>query len=177
LWGDLWENEHCFKKLIMDDRIEGDANLQHSYWEVCGKKMTLGGKASYYVPMLKKFYENYGQRAHLAANNEGVDWKAVSHALRVGYQTRAIFEEGTFEYPLKETVFLKEVKVGRWNYTAVAMVLDTLMEELETLSEKSSLPEKPDHGFWDKWLEDVTRHHVLWGENSKQGKNRFHQGE
>ena len=72
LWGELWTDEHCVKHMVYDDI--GDVNSQHSYWEVCGKKMTLGSKASYYIPMLKKFYENYGQRAHLAANNEGVEW-------------------------------------------------------------------------------------------------------
>jgi hypothetical protein len=106
--------------------------------------------------MLKKYFENYGKRAHLAANNEGVDWKAVSHALRVGYQTRAIFKYGTFSYPLPETPFLQEVKAGQLEYNTVAIVLDTLMEDLEKLSEKSSLPDKPDTKFWYDWLERVT---------------------
>jgi hypothetical protein len=158
LWGELWTNEHCVKKIVFDGI--GDVNSQHSYWEVCGRKMTLGSKASYYVPMLQKFYDNYGQRAHLAANNEGVDWKAVSHALRVGFQTRDIFMNGTFSYPLSQTDFLMEVKTGKLKYTYVAGVFDVMMEELETLSEKSSLPDTPDSKFWEEWLQRVTLDYV-----------------
>jgi hypothetical protein len=110
--------------------------------------------------MLKKFFENYGKRAHLAANNEGVDWKAVSHALRVGYQTRDIFMNGTFSYPLQQTDFLMEVKTGKLKYTYVASVLDVMIEKLETLSKKSSLPEKPDTEFWEEWLQGVTLNYV-----------------
>ena len=159
LWGDLWENEHSVKKFVFDGR--GDVNAQQSYWEVCGKKMTLGSKASYCVPMLAKFFENYGERAKLASKNEGVDWKAVSHALRVGFQTKHIFLEGTFSYPLPETPYLLSVKQGLLPYNMVAQVLDGLIEDLERWAVQSSLPEKPDVKFWETWLEGVTLSHVL----------------
>jgi hypothetical protein len=165
----LWESEHTHISLHVlesywvdenNDMPKPVVNQQTSYWEVCGKKMTFGGKASYYVPMLKKFYEQYGHRAQLAAKNEGVDWKAVSHALRVGYQTKAIFTSKTFSYPLKETPYLLSVKQGRLPYNEVAGVLDSLIEELEVLSNKSSLPDQPDVKFWETWLAKVTLEHI-----------------
>ena len=157
LWaaGELWEGEHCHLRVVESSEYYCD-DQQKSYWEVCGKKMTFGGKASHYLPMLKKFYENYGHRAKLAAQNEGVDWKAVSHALRVGYQTRYIFEDKTFSYPLKETPYLLAVKQGRLPYNEVAGVLDRLIEELETMSLTSTLPDHPDVEFWEDWLGSVT---------------------
>jgi len=159
LWTDypaesVWLGEHC------DVHLSYDISYFISYWEVCGKKMTFGGKASHYVPMLQKYYDNYGKRARLAEKNEGVDWKAVSHALRVGYQTRAIFEHGTFSYPLKETSYLMAVKQGQVLYVNVAKVLDSLMEELETLAQQSSLPDKPDIEFWYDWLERITLNQI-----------------
>lgn len=162
---DLWVDEHCQKHLVegvwkADDLNAKYLDWQRSYWEVCGKKMTLGGKASHYVPMLQKFYENYGERAKLAEQNEGVDWKAVSHALRVGYQTREIFLRGTFSYPLLNTPFLMDVKTGKLKYTYVAGVLDTLMEELEVLSKMSPLPDTPDVKFWETWLAQTTLNHI-----------------
>ena len=157
---ELWTNEHC--RVDYEESEYGDAiDQQRSFWEVCGKKMTFGGKASHYVPMLKKFYENYGHRAHLAANNEGVDWKAVSHALRVGYQTQQIFKHGTFSYPLPQTPFLMKVKTGQLKYEYVAGVLDDMMGHLNNRAEASDLPDKPNVKFWEDWLEDVTLSHVL----------------
>jgi hypothetical protein len=162
---ELWQDEHCQLHLVdgvwQADQLSANyLDWQRSYWEVCGKKMTLGSTASYYVPMLKKFYENYGDRARLAAQNEGVDWKAVSHALRVGYQTRDIFVRGSFEYPLVSTPFLLAVKQGQIPYHKAAGVLDELMVELDCLAKVSSLPDKPDAGFWHTWLAKVTLSHI-----------------
>tara|TARA_R110000772_G_scaffold267971_3_gene393571 strand:+ start:13094 stop:13891 length:798 start_codon:yes stop_codon:yes gene_type:complete len=156
---ELWEDEHCHLHLvpllIIDDKIV-HFDRQQSYWEVCGKKMTFGGKASHYVPMLKQYYEQYGHRAQLASLNQGVDWKAVSHALRVGYQTMHIFQDKTFSYPLEETPYLLAVKQGILPYNEVAGVLDRLIDALEALSLTSTLPAQPDTAFWEAWLEEVT---------------------
>lgn len=154
IWGEesMWTSEHT--------HIHLEFITAQSYWDVCGKKLTFGTKASEYVPMLQKFFDSYGKRAHLAANNEGVDWKAVSHALRVGYQTKHIFEDKTFSYPLKETPYLLAVKLGQLPYKEVAGTLDNLIEELERMADRSSLPEKPDEAFWEEWLQKVTLEYV-----------------
>ncbi len=158
LWGELWKNEHCVKHMVFDGI--GDVDSSQSYWEVCGKKMTFGSRASEYVPMLQKFYDNYGKRAQMAAKNEGIDWKAVSHALRVGFQTKHIFLNGTFSYPLPETPYLLSVKQGLLPYKEVACTLDALIEELEHTAVRSSLPEKPDVEFWEQWLAKETLDYV-----------------
>jgi hypothetical protein len=161
--GELWEGEHIHLSLYT--LPDGDYEITKSYWEVCGKKMTFGGKASYYVPMLKKFYEQYGHRAKLAEQNQGVDWKAMSHALRVGYQTEAIFKHKTFSYPLEQTPYLLQVKLGNLPYKEVAYVLDKLMVDLEVLASQSSLPLVPDVKFWDTWVAQQTLDHIKGEQN------------
>lgn len=102
---------------------------------------------------IQKQYDNYGERAKLAKDNKGVDWKAVSHALRAGYQLKSILEDGDFEYPLKETHFILDVKQGKLDYlTEVAPELESLVAYLEELTEKSSLPDQVDKVFWEEWL-------------------------
>jgi hypothetical protein len=151
----LWENEHTYLKVHRE--LNGRPNAQVSFWEVCGKKMTFGGKASYYVAMLKKFYDNYGGRAILAAENKGIDWKAVSHAFRVAYQTKAILQGYGFCYPLQSTAIIRAIKSGEMDYkTSVAPALDDLMEEIEALAKVSTLPESVDTDVWEKWLADST---------------------
>lgn len=169
LWVDdeLWTGEHTH---LHTDWVpeETPPNASTSYWEVCGKKMTFGGKASHYVPMLKKFYENYGGRAQLAAENKGVDWKALSHALRVAYQTRAILEGRSYQYPLLENSFLKAVKAGVYDYnTVVAPALDNAMGYVEDMAKESTLPERVDTGHWNMWLSQQTWKYLFDAYNSE----------
>lgn len=102
----LYTDEFCFIKLEVSDR-------EQPYYSVCGKKYPLTIKISEFITRLQTKLEQFGDRAKAAKANEGVDWKALSHALRAAYQMKAIYEDGDFEYPLKQNYFIKEVKAGK----------------------------------------------------------------
>lgn len=149
---DVWENLPTGEYI----RKLGDISTGTALYEVCGKKMVQGGRCSYYVPMLEAFVKNYGHRANLAEANQGIDWKAVSHAFRAAYQVRGILRDGEFSYPLPDTDFIKLVKGGTLDFlTQVAPSLDILMDEVEQLSEASTLPERVDQEWVDAWLYDT----------------------
>jgi predicted nucleotidyltransferase len=142
-----------------------NCGLDGDHYNVCGRKLTMGAYLHHYVPMLEKFVQEYGERAKAAESNEGVDWKAISHAFRAAYQVRALLTEGDFSYPLRETAFLLEVKTGKLHFkNEVAPELDALMSEVEALSAASTLPEKVDDTAADNLLLDLL--------NSFQWKNR-----
>lgn len=122
------------------------------FYEVCGKKMTLTATTKHYVEMLENFVKEFGDRARQAETNQGVDWKAISHAFRAGFQVRAILTEGDFTYPLRENEFLRQVKMGSLHFKNVSPMLEDLMAELETLSRNSTLPEKVDSEKCDEVL-------------------------
>lgn len=121
-------------------------------WEVCGKRFQITSKVSYVAPIIQKFIDNYGARAVLAAKNEGIDWKAVSHALRAAYQVEELLTNNTITFPLKMAKYLREVKEGKHQYLEVANNLEMMMDKIEWLSEKSNLPLKVDSKFWDSFL-------------------------
>jgi hypothetical protein len=123
------------------------------FYEICGRKFDFQNKIEYVMENMQRIYDGYGHRAKLAETNDGIDWKAVSQALRAGYQARAIYAKGGFEYPLAETSFLMDVKLGKldWN-TEVQPVLDALVDEVDVLAEDSDLPDSVDHTFWNNWL-------------------------
>lgn len=124
-----------------------------TFYHMCGKKLTLNAFAHHYVPMVEKFVENYGARAKQAESNEGVDWKAVSHAFRAAYQVKGILKDGDFTYPLPETEFLRAVKSGSLSFKdEVAHKLDTLMDEVEALSTASTLPDAVNETLVDEML-------------------------
>lgn len=146
VWEDLPEGEHIIKH-------PPDESHGLRLYEVCGRKLQETASIEYAIPVIDRFYKNYGERAIKAAQNIGVDWKAVSHAFRAAIQVKSILTEGAINFPLKETEFLKQIKAGELDYqTVVAPKLDTMMDELEELSVKSILPKKVNRKFWDDFL-------------------------
>jgi len=111
------------------------------FYEVCGKKMTLSATTDNYVGMLQNFVKEFGERARQAETNQGIDWKAISHAFRAAFQVKDILTHGDFTYPLKQVDFLKQIKNGELHFSNVSPMLENLMVELEELSEKSLLPD------------------------------------
>ena len=144
-WDELPDLEHTQKGELDKNGIE--------LYEVCGKKYQKTVESQYMYSSLKIFEENYGERAKQAAENKGIDWKAVSHAIRAALQIKELLQDKTITFPLKEAEYLKKVKQGKLHYiNEVAPYLESLMSEIEILKNNSDLPEKPDRKFWDKFL-------------------------
>ena len=125
--------------------------------DVCGKQLQSSAKARQYIDTMDRFVEAYGARARKAEKNEGIDWKAISHAFRAGYQVLGILMGGGFEYPLPQSEYLREVKAGKIPYKHAGPALEGLIDHLEKLAELSNLPEKTDRKIWDDWLFGVVR--------------------
>jgi hypothetical protein len=148
VWNKLPRNEHCFEAGVDPQGLR--------LYQVCGKQFQESAAMGYVAPVLEKFCGEYGTRARLAAENRDIDWKAVSHALRAAFQIKEILTAATITFPLKEARFLLQVKEGRLDYlTEVAPALERIMEEVEELAAKSSLPETVDRAYWDKFICDA----------------------
>ena len=145
IWNLLPIEEHLYM-------IETNRNEVRQY-QVCGKIIQETAKIGYVLDILVKFYDEYGKRAREAAENKNIDWKAVSHALRAAYQVQELLQDGTITFPLKNASFLRSVKQGLHDYkNIVAPMLENIMSDVESLSEKSKLPKKADRKFWDKFI-------------------------
>lgn len=145
-----------------DSRMLGPNPNGIQEYQICGKILQETVTCEYAYNILKTFYEAYGKRAKEAAENKGVDWKAISHALRAAYQVKELLSDGTITFPLKNADFLKQVKNGHYDYTKiVAPTLEALMTEVEILSEESIFPERADQKFWENFIINTVRDHVL----------------
>ena len=130
-------------------------------YQVCGKKFQETAKLSYIVPILENFLEQYGHRAKLAQKNEGVDWKAMSHAIRAATQVCSILSIHDLVYPLKLAKFLTKVKQGHYDFTDIVLpMLEKYMESCEVAAATSTLPEKVNGEAVDKFLLETLR--GLW---------------
>jgi hypothetical protein len=154
VWNSLPEGEHIFKH-------PPNENGERMY-EVCGRKIGEKAAVQYGLDIVKRFHEAYGERAKQAAKNEGIDWKAISHAFRAAYQVKEILTEGKITFPLKEAEFLKKIKAAQFDYqTYAAPALDALISEVEELSAKSSLPMQVNRKFWDDFIMNAVHQAII----------------
>lgn len=138
--------------------LHGNHSESKSLMVVAGSKYYLNTPIKLVLESLEKKLVSYGKRAEEAANNEGVDWKAVSHAIRAGYQLEEIFTTGDLKYPLKDRKYLLSVKKGERDFsTEVAVELERITQEIEKLVESSSYPDQVDQKLvWSK-LYDILK--------------------
>jgi len=93
----------------------------------------------------------YGIRALQAERDEGVDWKALSHAVRVGTEAIELLTTGNITFPLPNAAHVLAIKTGRRHYREVSEEIEALLAGVEDAAERSSLPAAPDMA----WIEDL----------------------
>jgi len=126
-------------------------------FNVCGKGLQVTSRVGYCKEVVQNYYDKYGERARAAARDEGVDWKAVSHALRAAYQVKELLQSNTITFPRPEATHLVAVKTGQLRYAQVAEELDNIIDEVTAISATSQLPEAPDRVFWEGFLLHTVR--------------------
>lgn len=132
-----------------------------NFYEVLGRKFQYTITVAEMKKSVYKLWDEYGERARQAEANNGIDWKALSHALRGGLQLISIYKHGDIVYPLEESQLLKEVKAGTKPFTFVQEKLEEVMGEVERLAAISTYPKEVDREFWNDFIERVYRDHVV----------------
>ncbi|TET08478.1 MAG: hypothetical protein E3J83_03265 [Candidatus Atribacteria bacterium] len=155
VWDKLPQREHIHKYEIGKDRLR--------IYQVCGKKIQETATLRYLFDIMVTFYNAYGARARLAEKNEGIDWKAVSHAIRASMQLIELYKDGEIKFPLAQAEYLKDIKAGKIDYKSeVAPLLETLIGEVKDLAVASDYPDKVDRKYWEKFIMfEVEK--MLWG--------------
>jgi len=151
-------NKYSNNDVINDVQIEESDIVRwidykdNRYLEICGSKFQDNLRISYAKDTLSKIFDRYGERTKLAKLNQSVDWKSLSHACRVGYQTYHILNDNGFEYPLAESNYILDIKLGKLPFLEVEQTLTQLVNDIEQLSMKSNYPIEVDRTFWDNFI-------------------------
>lgn len=141
-WDFLLENlkdyEHVHE-IRLSAKSEGSAEIPAL--DILGKKFDYHCRFDYVLQIMTRIYKNFGQRAREAKKNNGIDWKALSHATRVSLQGLELLRTGKITLPLEaENVkIVKDIKAGKINYPEVQVLLEDLLEKLEEAKEESIL--------------------------------------
>jgi hypothetical protein len=118
-------------------------------WEVCDRNLPFTITLDEAARIMQGLFDNYGKRSLAAERNEGVDFKAVSHAVRVGRQAIELLETGNIVFPRPDAENLMAIKAGRIDYRVVQPELEGILHRISELSESSALPEEVDRTVMD----------------------------
>lgn len=143
-------NEFC--RFTRDETLKSGCQ---DFYEVLGRKFQSTITVAEMKKSVYKLWDEYGERARQAEANNGIDWKALSHALRGGMQLIQIYKDGDIVYPLPDSSFLKLVKSGGVPFATVQEKLEEVMGEVERLAAISTYPKEVDREFWNDFIERV----------------------
>ena len=127
------------------------------HWEVCGRKMPFTQTIKSAHEVMRRIVEEYGHRARQAERQEGVDWKALSHAVRVGMQAVELLTTGAVTFPSPNRERLIAIKQGGLPYQTISEEIEALLEAVEAAAERSTLPERADTAWIDDFVAEVYR--------------------
>ena len=139
---------------IVQQTVNRDGDIG-TFFECCNRKVDFQATIKQAHEIFGRIYKNYGDRARLAQVNEGIDWKALSHAVRVGEEALELLKTGNITFPLANAPHILDIKKGRLPYQTVAEEIEGLLVAVEQASEESGLPEEADRA----WIDDFVGHY------------------
>lgn len=121
------------------------AELPHL--EVCGKKYAFTHQIKYILSSVTMLAEAYGARARQAENSDGIDWKALYHAVRVAEEAKELLRTGQITFPRPEADFLLAIRQNKVPYLQVSKHIEQAIDDIDTLKRGSLLRSEPDLKF------------------------------
>jgi hypothetical protein len=124
-----------------------DNNQLVKHIQCCGRKMPFHSTIKQTLTVFKRIQAEYGARSIKANLAGGVDFKALSHAVRVNNQAKELLTTKHIAFPRPDAELLKNIKTGQIPYDEVATIIETGVAELHDIHQKSTLPEQGDSEF------------------------------
>ena len=146
--------------LIIGEMIHPNGSTS-SYFEISGKKALLSASIQSARTIAQSLVDEYGERALIAEKNEGIDWKALYHAVRVGREAIEFLSTHRITFPRPEAEHLLAIKQGKLQFVEVSKEIETILEDVETAAELSTLPETCDDQIIDNFIENLHRKIVV----------------
>lgn len=137
---------------VIDGFHKGDKWVDKDMLVVCESKYEFTMKIEDVITSLDKKIASYGDRAQLAKNNGGLDWKAIHHSFRAASQLEEIYTTGDLKFPLADRKFLLEIKQGKLNFNELQQKLEEAISKIKKFAAESTFPEQVDKTFFENYL-------------------------
>lgn len=112
-----------------------------TYLEVLGRKFAPTVSLEYLLENITKYRDDYGNRVK---QGSPVDWKAMSHAVRVILEVEELLSTKHIQFPLKDRQYIYAVKRGNINLDDVQQFLTEKIDNVDALLETTDLPKSQD---------------------------------
>lgn len=137
LAADCADGRHCSL-----ETVQNDPALQ-----LCGKVHVGSLRLSKFIRRVESDMRRDGARATEAEQNQGVDFKALSHALRALDQMEELLTTGKITFPLKNRDALIAVKQGAFSWPELEPKILARLAEIDALRDASTVAGHFDKGF------------------------------
>jgi hypothetical protein len=144
---------------LVDIAIRDGKIMRHL--AICDRKVPFSATLHLTREIVDRIAAGYGARGRAAAEQGGVDWKALSHAVRIGREVIELVSTGRLRFPLACAPHLLAIKLGQVPRDQVVRELDALPGEVERAAARSALPEHPDEVASEALVLRVYRARVL----------------
>ena len=130
------DNSLCFIKNIQDKD-----DVERPYLFLCGKQHQLSITIREFFERIKNNYEIYGERARLAEKNNGLDYKALSHALRCINQYIQLLTIGEIKFPLtgKSLTNVMNIKNGNYSWKKIEDIILKGLDQIDLLRKETNI--------------------------------------
>ena len=129
------------------ETIQGEKALQ-----LCGKRHMSTVRMPELIRRVEADMLRYGARAEEAQRNEGLDFKALSHALRALEQMEELLQTGKIIFPLKNRKELIDVKEGKYSWRKLEPRILQRLETVDAMREQSAFAGMYDAGFAEECI-------------------------
>lgn len=131
--------------------IKNNKGVDEEYLQVGPKtKVPLNANCDLARQIFSEQFDKYGERAKQAESNNGVDWKALMHAVRIVNEANELLSTGHITFPRPEASTLLAIRKGEMKYTQVAEIIEAGLLELKRIQPTSTLRATPDQ----EWIDD-----------------------
>ena len=151
----LKHNYKYIKYVIADTSRGSGVPKQGKYVEVLGKRFLGTVTVKYFAEKITEMEEQFGNRARASA--KGVDFKALSHAVRVINEIEELIDNEFITFPLRNRVYVTRVKEGNETLEDVMNYLDAQLTIVQEKLENSDLAERSDELFIDKLILELIK--------------------
>lgn len=140
---------------VLDLPASHTAGATIQYLHVCGRKIAFTSTIKLARDCFEKILAEYGARAKKANLDGGIDWKALSHAVRVNTEAKELLLTSFITFPRPDREFLLKIKKGELAYEFVAETIESGLAELYDAHKISTLPDGPDREWANDFIFDV----------------------
>lgn len=138
----FYDEQYCFTKELKTT----DGKMKIALF-ICGKQHQEDIKIGEFYNRLQNEFEKYGERSKLAEQNLGIDWKALSHAVRCIDQFKELLLTEKINFPIKNAEKILNIKKGLYSWKTVEEIILTGLEEIAQIQATIEFQDRQDQKF------------------------------